>query len=38
MNTTVGEIAQLVEGRLLRGDVSARLTNFAALDQADAGA
>lgn len=37
MNTTVGEIAHLVEGRLVRGDISARLTNFAALDQADAG-
>lgn len=37
MNTTVGEIARLVEGRLLRGDESAPLTNFAALDQADAG-
>jgi UDP-3-O-[3-hydroxymyristoyl] glucosamine N-acyltransferase len=37
MNTTVGEIARMVEGRLLRGDGSARLTNFAALDQADAG-
>lgn len=36
MNTTVGEILSLVEGRLLRGDTSAVLTNFAALDQADA--
>ncbi len=35
MNTTVGEIVRLVEGRLLRGDSAARLTNFAALDQAD---
>lgn len=36
MKTTVGEIAKLVEGTLLRGDVTARLTNFASLDQADA--
>lgn len=36
MNTTVGEIARLVEGRVVRGDLSAPLTNFAALDQADA--
>jgi UDP-3-O-[3-hydroxymyristoyl] glucosamine N-acyltransferase len=37
MNTTVAEIARLVEGRLLRGDSSAILTNFAALEQADEG-
>ena len=36
MNTTVGEILSMVDGRLLRGDESAVLTNFAALDQADA--
>lgn len=35
MNTTVGEVASLVEGKLLRGDEGAILTNFAALDQAD---
>lgn len=36
MNTTVGDILAMVEGRLLRGEASAVLTNFAALDQADA--
>lgn len=36
MKTSVGEIAALVEGTLLRGDCASLLTNFAALDQADA--
>ncbi len=36
MNTTAGEIAELVEGRLARGEPDLPLTNFAALDQADA--
>lgn len=36
MKTTAGEIASLVEGEFLRGDASAILSNFAALDQADA--
>lgn len=36
MKTTVGAIAAMVEGRLLRGDEAHELTNFAALDQADA--
>ncbi|HRQ87833.1 MAG TPA: UDP-3-O-(3-hydroxymyristoyl)glucosamine N-acyltransferase [Bacteroidia bacterium] len=36
MNTTVGEIAEMVDGELLRGDPGLRLSNFAALDQADA--
>ncbi|MDF1823075.1 MAG: UDP-3-O-(3-hydroxymyristoyl)glucosamine N-acyltransferase [Verrucomicrobiales bacterium] len=36
MNTTVGEIADLVKGRLIRGAREVELTNFAALDQADA--
>lgn len=35
MKATVGEIAELVEGEILRGDASTVLTNFAALDQAD---
>lgn len=35
MQTTVGEIAALVDGVLLRGDASRVLVNFAALDQAD---
>ena len=36
MKTSVGEIAALVEGTLIRGDAGVVLTNFAALDQADA--
>jgi UDP-3-O-[3-hydroxymyristoyl] glucosamine N-acyltransferase len=36
MKTSVGEIGALVKGTLVRGDGSAVLTNFAALDQADA--
>lgn len=36
MKTSVGEIAALVEGTLVRGEAEAVLTNFAALDQADA--
>ncbi len=36
MNTTVGEIAAMVSGELLRGEASHPLSNFAALDQADA--
>lgn len=36
METTLGEIAVLVGGEILRGDGTARLTNFASLDQADA--
>jgi len=36
MKTSVGEIVTLVEGTLVRGDAAAVLTNFAALDQADA--
>lgn len=36
MNTTVGEIVEMVDGELLRGDPGLRLSNFAALDQADA--
>ncbi|MEM1441534.1 MAG: UDP-3-O-(3-hydroxymyristoyl)glucosamine N-acyltransferase [Verrucomicrobiota bacterium] len=36
MKATVGEIAELVGGEILRGDKSTVLTNFAALDQADA--
>jgi len=36
MKTSVGEIVALVEGTLVRGDSEAILTNFAALDQADA--
>lgn len=36
MKTTVGEIAKMVSGELLRGDASQLLRNFAALDQADA--
>lgn len=36
MKTTVGEIADLVEGKLLKGSRETELTNFAALDQADA--
>lgn len=36
MKTTVGEIAERVGGELLRGERAAVLTNFAALDQADA--
>lgn len=35
MKTTAGEIAELVEGRLARGEADLILTNFAALDQAD---
>ena len=35
MRTTVGDIVELVEGRLIRGECSLVLTNFAALDQAD---
>lgn len=35
MKTTVGEIVELVDGKLLRGEPEAALTNFAALDQAD---
>lgn len=35
METTVGEIAALVEGSLLRGDASHVLHNFSSLDQAD---
>lgn len=35
MKTSVGEIAALVEGKLIRGDAAAILTNFAALDHAD---
>lgn len=35
MKTTVGAVAELVGGRLLRGEVAHELTNFAALDQAD---
>lgn len=35
MRTTVAEIAELVEGTLIRGERSLVLTNFAALDQAD---
>lgn len=35
MKTTVGEIAKLVSGRLIKGHESTELTNFAALDQAD---
>lgn len=35
MRTTVEEITLLVEGKLLRGDPAAVLTNFASLDQAD---
>jgi UDP-3-O-[3-hydroxymyristoyl] glucosamine N-acyltransferase len=37
MKTTVAEIAELVGGKLLRGESGAELSNFAALDQADAG-
>jgi len=37
METTLGEIASLVGGEILRGDPAARLSNFASLDQADAG-
>lgn len=36
MKTTVAEITEMVGGRLLRGEGSSVLTNFAALDQADA--
>ncbi len=36
MKTTVGAVAAMVEGELLRGEVSRELTNFASLDQADA--
>jgi UDP-3-O-[3-hydroxymyristoyl] glucosamine N-acyltransferase len=36
MESTLGEIAALVSGEVLRGEPGARLTNFAALDQADA--
>jgi len=36
MKTTVGEIVAMVEGELLRGEAACPLTNFAALDQADA--
>ena len=36
MKTTVGAVAEMVGGRLLRGEVGHELTNFAALDQADA--
>ncbi|NLT70075.1 MAG: UDP-3-O-(3-hydroxymyristoyl)glucosamine N-acyltransferase [Verrucomicrobiaceae bacterium] len=35
MKTSVGEIAALVEGELVRGDAATILTNFAALDHAD---
>ena len=35
MRTTVGDIVELVEGKLVRGERSLVLTNFAALDQAD---
>jgi UDP-3-O-[3-hydroxymyristoyl] glucosamine N-acyltransferase len=35
MNTTVGSVAEMVGGRLLRGEAAQVLTNFAALDQAD---
>jgi len=35
MKTTVGEIAKLVSGRLIKGHESTELTNFAALEQAD---
>jgi len=37
MKTTVGEIAELVGGRLIRGDPGALLSNFASLDQAESG-
>jgi UDP-3-O-[3-hydroxymyristoyl] glucosamine N-acyltransferase len=36
MKTTVEAIAELVDGKVVRGDLSRELTNFAALDQADA--
>jgi UDP-3-O-[3-hydroxymyristoyl] glucosamine N-acyltransferase len=36
MKTTVGAVAEMVGGRLLRGEAAHELTNFAALDQADA--
>ncbi|MEM9283159.1 MAG: UDP-3-O-(3-hydroxymyristoyl)glucosamine N-acyltransferase [Verrucomicrobiota bacterium] len=35
MKTTIAEIAQLVEGELVRGEATAVITGFAALDQAD---
>lgn len=35
MKTTIGEIAELVAGKLVRGNPEAELSNFAALDQAD---
>ncbi|MEQ1839281.1 MAG: UDP-3-O-(3-hydroxymyristoyl)glucosamine N-acyltransferase [Verrucomicrobiales bacterium] len=35
MKTTVGEVAKLVSGRLIKGHEETELTNFAALDQAD---
>lgn len=35
METTAGEIAELVDGKLARGESGLVLTNFAALDQAD---
>lgn len=35
MRTTVGSVAEMVGGRLLRGEAAHVLTNFAALDQAD---
>jgi UDP-3-O-[3-hydroxymyristoyl] glucosamine N-acyltransferase len=35
MKTTVGAVAEMVGGRLLRGEADHELTNFAALDQAD---
>lgn len=35
MKTTIGEIAELVEGELIRGNPEKELSNFAALDQAD---
>lgn len=35
MKTTIGEIAELVGGELVRGSAEAEMSNFAALDQAD---
>ena len=35
MESNVAAVVELVGGRILRGDPAARLTNFAALDQAD---
>lgn len=35
MKTTVGELTQLLDGKVLRGELSGEITNFAALDQAD---